>query len=154
MELAIKVELKPLSLNNAYKNNPKGGRSASKGLTQFKKDFRNLTLNYKRDILKFRSLFSSDLHYLSVDYFFFFPQSYIIKKSGGIKSRIADRCNLLKVPTDCLVELLDIDDAFILDGLPLKLISPDDKFYMVFKINKVPLETLFSASVELSKELL
>lgn len=151
-QLTIRLKLKPVSLNNAYKNNPKGGRSLSKTGAQFKKDMRNLTLGFKKEILKFRIGFNSDLHYLEVDYFFFLPAPYMLKKSGGVKARKADRCNLLKLPTDCLSDLLGIDDALILDGTPKKLLSPDSDFYMGFKIRRAPIERLHEISEKFSSE--
>jgi len=155
MEITIKLQVKPLSINSAYYKN----RQYTNAARAYREDFLlQLQSDYNQKQLKsFTKLFNKSKHCIDTTYEFFYPKAKLFTKAGHISSRSCDLTNIEKLPQDfifntkylereidgVLINNLNLDDVFITALHSFKRLSTDNKYYLFVTIKLLSLEESF-----------
>lgn len=125
-------ELKPISINAVYATDFKTKRRfRSKKYGEFESSINSiLKLAYKNDLIKINKTFDPTLHYLKMDYRFYYP---VLKKDNSqISKHSVDTTNCLKPLEDIICKYLGIDDSYVIGGSFEKIHS--DKIRIVVEL--------------------
>ena len=99
--MEIKLNLKPLSLNSAYRNNRQGIRFKTKKYQEFKKQFDEEIRPYLNELKSLFNAFESGRHGIYTTYDIFCP---IMTKDGRISKTSGDASNFPKLLEDLLFQ--------------------------------------------------
>ena len=142
--MLLHVPIKPITLNHSHGFNSKTKRVFKVDNTdQWRAEFRlHLNMYFRKEIKDFASRFNPNEHYIYFKLIFFIDR-LLTKATKNNPSHLAkkyDRCNIPKVPTDVLFDMLGIDDSSICDG-PIKRFNWHSN-HIFMSLDILPLEFL------------
>lgn len=138
--------LKPLTVNKAYKNVTIRGRSRRAKTTEavnFEKRIVANTLLVKPSIFEFETHYSVYENFLSGDIRLYLPRAKLLTQKGSVSSTSIDLDNTLKFIIDGTFKRFEkINDAAICHINTFKLLSPDNNYHIYFGLIKRDLSDL------------
>ena len=145
-------DIEPCTLNTAYETSSAHHKFKSGKTHVWLWTLRKQLLQYKPSINQLKAYWRASEHYLLVNYTHFIPAKKLFVqknrpkegvKKGAISKVSRDWSNIPKIPDDLIFNaILGIDDGHICTGVVNKFPSPDDRFYLLLKIQIRTIEEL------------
>lgn len=114
MKLTLKYDIKPLTVNQAFRSFARGKRVQtikSEKYRLFEQVVAEANKENQELFKQFNANYNSEQHYLEVAYRFYMP---VITKANKINKRGGDVDNLLKPIKDCIFKELVADDSEVI----------------------------------------
>ncbi len=129
-------DIKPLSLNKAYANDPRTKRRFnSKDYNQYQSAINNELRKYKNQINKFNNAYDESKYYIVSSYRFYLP--IMVKSNDRISKNSLDTSNCIKVLEDIIFKQLIADDSAVVDINAMKIHSEHLRIEVEFELKNL-----------------
>lgn len=125
----------PLSTNQTKSFNSKGQYFKNKKKQKFQQEMNAQLLKFKKDCWDFEAAFNKKEEYLTVSYYWYFPEHIFFTKKGKLSLTRTDWDNTIKAFQDSIFKQLRLNDSFILDAFVQ--LRPAKDFKCVVHITKM-----------------